>query len=202
MLIHELEQIRALADPLRLKILGAMGRRPRTTKQVAEVLGEKPTKLYHHVDTLERVGLIKLTETRPNRGTIEKYYQAVANRFEVGPSVFSTEPPSGEVIDAAGTVVKSLLDTAGAELALLARGGGNDRSKKAMVGRADCTLSPDQADQFRERLLTLLEEIKTAGQRAGGRGDRSRTSAGSYSVVVAFYPSPTSPKPARRRAPQ
>lgn len=27
----------------------------RTTKQVAERLGEKPTKLYHHVEALERV---------------------------------------------------------------------------------------------------------------------------------------------------
>ena len=30
---------------------------PRTTKQVAELLGEPPTRLYHHVAALERAGL-------------------------------------------------------------------------------------------------------------------------------------------------
>src|SRR5262245_52283071 len=87
--VTDLAQIRALADPLRLRILGALGREPRTTKQVADVLGEKPTKLYHHVEALERVGLVRLTETRPNRGTVEKYYQAVAGRFQVAGSALS-----------------------------------------------------------------------------------------------------------------
>ena len=87
--IVDLAQIRALADPLRLRMLGAMIDQPRTTKQVAELLGEKPTKLYHHVEALERVGLVRLVDTRPKRGTVEKYYQSVATLFQVGPSVFA-----------------------------------------------------------------------------------------------------------------
>src|ERR1700752_5178596 len=74
--LEDLEQIKVLADPLRLRVLEAFGEE-RTTKQVAELLGEKPTKLYHHVDALQRVGLITLSRTRQNRGTVEKYYLAV-----------------------------------------------------------------------------------------------------------------------------
>ena len=51
---------------------------PRTTKQVAELLGEPPTRLYHHVAALERAGLLKLKETRKNRGTVEKWYESIA----------------------------------------------------------------------------------------------------------------------------
>ena len=51
-------QIKALANPLRQQILELMIEAPITTKQVADRLGEKPTKLYHHVDTLEAAGLI------------------------------------------------------------------------------------------------------------------------------------------------
>ena len=58
--------------------------RPRTTAQVARELGEPPFRLYHHVRTLERAGLVRLVETRPNRGTTEKYYQATAREFELG----------------------------------------------------------------------------------------------------------------------
>ena len=76
--LENLNQIKALAHPLRQQILELMIEAPITTKQVADRLGEKPTKLYHHVDTLEVAGLIKLVKTRRKRGTIEKYYEAVA----------------------------------------------------------------------------------------------------------------------------
>lgn len=84
--IHTLvnwKQVKAMGDPLRIRILDAFKSDPRTTKQVAGLLGEPPTKLYHHVDLLERAGLIRLESTRQNRGTIEKYYRAVAQDFIV-----------------------------------------------------------------------------------------------------------------------
>ena len=87
--ITSLEQIKVVADPLRLRILECFSREEQTTKQVAQKIGEKPTRLYHHVELLERVGLIRRTRTRQNRGTLEKYYLAVARCFEAGPGLFS-----------------------------------------------------------------------------------------------------------------
>src|SRR5215470_15863362 len=75
-------ELRALAHPLRLRILELFAEAPRTTKQVADLLGEPPTRLYHHVAALERAGLLKLKETRKNRGTVEKWYEAVARSFD------------------------------------------------------------------------------------------------------------------------
>src|SRR3954462_12886708 len=71
-------ELRALAHPLRLRILELFAEAPRTTKQVAELLGQPPTRLYHPVAALERAGLLTLKETRKNRGTVEKWYEAVA----------------------------------------------------------------------------------------------------------------------------
>src|SRR5262245_60005872 len=88
--LSDLDQVKVLADPLRIRILEQLAIAERTTKQVAQRLGEKATKLYHHVDALERVGLIRLTRTRQNRGTIEKYYLAVARQFRADSRVFST----------------------------------------------------------------------------------------------------------------
>src|SRR5437899_3090059 len=70
--------LRALAHPLRLRIMELFAESPKTTKQVAELLGEPPTRLYHHVAALERAGLVVLKETRQNRGAIEKWYASVA----------------------------------------------------------------------------------------------------------------------------
>ena len=44
-----------------MRILTALNEE-RTTKQVAELLHEKPTRLYHHVDALERACLVQLTQ--------------------------------------------------------------------------------------------------------------------------------------------
>jgi DNA-binding transcriptional ArsR family regulator len=190
MIIHDLEQVRALADPLRLKILGALGRRARTTKQVAELLGEKPTKLYHHVEILERVGLVELKEMRPNRGTLEKYYQAVASRFEVGPAVFATEDASGEAVDATGAVISSFLDTVRKELDELVRSGATDDTKReALVGRSLLSLTPTRAGEVRARLIRMLEELRgDCDQASSDDGGEPPLGTVLYSLAVAFYP--------------
>src|ERR687885_2239721 len=81
-----LDQVRALAHPLRLRLLELFVRQPMTTKQAAEALGEPPTKLYHHVAALERAGLVRLRETRPNRGTTEKYFETVSGQLAASPA--------------------------------------------------------------------------------------------------------------------
>src|SRR5262245_14992699 len=83
------EQVRALAHPLRVRMLGAFAAQERTTRQVAEVLHEKPTRLYHHLKALAAAGLIRKTRTRRNRGTLETYYRAVAGSIRADPSLFS-----------------------------------------------------------------------------------------------------------------
>ena len=113
----DLEQVKVLADPLRLRILENLCDGPRTTKQVAELLGEKPTRLYHHVDALERVGLIRLSETRQVRGTVEKYYKAVARLIHADPSVFSGT--KGEQRDTMVEVVSTFFERTALELGSL-----------------------------------------------------------------------------------
>src|SRR5690348_9846704 len=115
-IIRDLQQVKALSDPIKLKILEAICLEPKTTKQVAEVLEEKqPTKLYHHVEALERVGLIKLVKTKANRGTVERYYQSVANRFQVDKSLFdisqNEEVEGEERIDPLESIFNGALKT-------------------------------------------------------------------------------------------
>ena len=95
-----------------MRILGALCEE-RTTKQVAELLNEKPTRLYHHVDALERAGLVQLTRTRPKRGTVEKYYRSVARRFEARVSTRGRSDASREAID---DVMGTMFSTTSAEV--------------------------------------------------------------------------------------
>src|SRR5262245_336642 len=119
--LKNLDQIKVLADPLRIRVLEGFCEE-RTTKQVAEFLGEKVTKLYHHVDALERVGLIKLSRTRQNRGTVEKYYVAVATTFRADSRAFQPKKKmkGGEKSTAMRQMISTIFDTTSAELTSLA----------------------------------------------------------------------------------
>src|SRR5262245_11441664 len=107
--LANLEQMKVLADPRRIRILEALGSEERTTKQVAEILGEPPTRLYHHVAALARVGLIRLARTRQRRGALEKYYVAVAKAFSADPKLFASHR-GPQAAEAAGTLATRFLD--------------------------------------------------------------------------------------------
>jgi DNA-binding transcriptional ArsR family regulator len=187
--VTDLAQIRALADPLRLKILGALSGLPRTTKQVAQVLGEKPTKLYHHVEALKRVGLVRLTETRPNRGTMEKYFQAVAAQFQVSASALS--PGGGKARSAQESMLTSILDTARRELNDCIRPGSlaePDPDQAPFVARILLKGSSRKVQGVRRRILRLIEALRADAADTAGTVAGSRHAKMTYSCTIVFCP--------------
>ena len=85
--------MRAVADRLRLRILEQLALQAMTVTQLAAVLGEVPAKLHYHVRELEKVGLLKLVETREKGGILEKYYRSVAKTIQAPGTLFQGVPP-------------------------------------------------------------------------------------------------------------
>src|SRR5262245_5857560 len=72
--IGDVETIKALSDPLRLRILEVMTAAPAetfTVKRLAGILGVSQTKLYHHVNQLVERELIRPAGQRVVSGIIE-----------------------------------------------------------------------------------------------------------------------------------
>jgi hypothetical protein len=170
-------------------MLGVFARGPHTTMQVAEELGEKPTRLYHHVAALLRAGVIELKETRPNRGTVERYYQAVAPGFTVDDSLLTpgSKPPAAS--RALTGVVAAILDSTRDELARVALS-----PKKAklsadapLVARALVVDSQDGIDALRAKLTALLESRACEKQTPAARKSPDQKT---YALTIAFYPVP------------
>ncbi len=90
--LETIEQLRTIADPLRARIYDLLVRQPLTAKQVGVALGEAPAKIHYHVRELERVGLVKLVETRERGGILEKYYRAVARILDTPPGLLQSQP--------------------------------------------------------------------------------------------------------------
>src|SRR5258706_13150843 len=98
------QELRALAHPLRLKLLEHFAGGPRTTMQVAAIIGEPPTRLYHHVNALARAGILRLKSTRQVRGTTEKYFELAKRQLGVMRARDTTPASSAALRGPAATV--------------------------------------------------------------------------------------------------
>ena len=71
--------VKALAHPLRVRILGALEERTASPSDLADELGAPLGNVSYHVRQLHGLGLIKLVKRTPRRGAIEHHYKAVAH---------------------------------------------------------------------------------------------------------------------------
>ena len=186
MVLTELEQIKVLADPLRIRILEELCEE-RTTKQVAERLGEKPTKLYHHVDALERVGLIELTRTRQNRGTLEKYYLAVARAFRADPQAFAGGEAQDDEKDALRSVVSTVMDSTTSEMmALIDSGHGVEGLEdEGLLSFLEIRGTREQLTEIRDRLMGIVQDLTDRAAALEGEEGPER-----YRLMIASFPLP------------
>ena len=183
--ISSLEQIKVIADPLRVRILETICLEPRTTKQVAEILGEKPTRLYHHVDALAEVGLIRLVDTRPVRGTTEKYYQAVARSFRTDPGLFSRSDAGDDEARALADVATTVMNNVTEELRDLVLSGYDISSEDdGLLSYVEVRASEDDIRVIQDRLLQILNDLQEMG------GDDAETSDAErrYRFSLAWFP--------------
>jgi len=79
--LQAFEQIKLLADSRRLKILRLLMAQPATLTQLADILGQSPAWVRHHVQKLEKADLIELSEVRTTGKIVEKFYRAKAGAF-------------------------------------------------------------------------------------------------------------------------
>lgn len=183
--ISDIDQVKALAHPLRMRIIETLGAsEPMTTKQVAEALGEKPTRLYHHVDKLEKAGLIRLTHTRQNRGTTEKYYEPIAKQFRAGAGLFNDEIPE-EVKGAMGPMIQTIFDNTMAEMLRLVEIG--DKAEKleeeGLLSYVEMHLPEEHAMAVREKLMDVLTYLEGLDEEEFGDAELRK-----FRLTTALYP--------------
>lgn len=181
-----LEQVRALSHPLRLRLLELFAARARTTKQAAGALAQPPTRLYHHVAVLERAGLVRLRETRPNRGTIEKYYEATPGKYSAGRQAEALLSRSPRELSTLGMM---LFEQARTEL-IRALAGAQGRPEVLVAVRGTAVLSPAGAKRLARRLAALVDTLRRPPKapRTARRG-RRRT----YALTIALVPTDGDP---------
>jgi DNA-binding transcriptional ArsR family regulator len=181
--LSTLKQLKALTDPLRLRLLEVFIQREATTKQAADILREKPTKLYHHAQNLEEAGLVRLVRTRRNRGTVEKYYRAVAEDFVVDRNLLELREGKARATRGyAALFLSGLKATLGEARRSVAAGlirSVQAGVRNALLYRHQFEGSEAAMKAFTARVQEWIAECQAA---EGGHGDVS------YGLTIAFYP--------------
>ena len=77
------DQLQALGDPTRWRILGRLLEGPASIQQLARALGAAKGTISHHVRVLDRAGMIRLVEEHRVRGVVEKRYARVGRQFRL-----------------------------------------------------------------------------------------------------------------------
>jgi hypothetical protein len=170
--IVDLETLKVISDPLRIRLLDAIGianraGKRRTVKQLAAELNIPHQKLYYHINLLEKHALIRVAETQVVSGIIEKHYQVQARSLSVARSLFERGVSRDQKAQAALALLDSALEaTRNDMIQLVDRFGLDDEElapldgRRGHISRALAGLSPDQAAEFHGRLTALVNEFE------------------------------------------
>ena len=174
--IKDLNQLRLLGDPLKLRLIQAFAEGEKTTKQVALELDESVTKLYRHVDALYDAGLLEIVSETPKRGTVERTFRAIAERFEVDHSLLS-DTSAGESVEA----IRELLRAGETEILRAIEATGDDDDANLMVMRFRVKGSREQITRLRKSLEEWLETMQQNQEEIPDDYEEA-------GALIAFYP--------------
>ncbi|MGH9107781.1 MAG: helix-turn-helix domain-containing protein [Acidimicrobiales bacterium] len=142
-------EARALAHPLRLRILRLCLDRALTNAELANALGERPATVLHHVRTLVGTGFLAEQRWRRGpRGSTEKPYRATGKSWYL----------EGAMADESGTMLRAVFQAVAAEVAEAGPGALVEGARMAI------RLRPEQLDDLVARVRDLIA-------RCGGPGD-------------------------------
>lgn len=191
-IISDLDTLRVAAEPLRMQILEVLIQQPLSVRQVAEKLGQSASKLYYHVNLLEKHGLIRLVETRQVANLVEKFYRAAAAGFEVDPGLLSFTIDQGKatyqdiLAGTLDTTREDILRSFQARLFDRERGA-PPQPRRALINRQVSRLTEERAGEFLERLEALVKEFEAAEKES--TGEHAESDLQTYALAIAYYPS-------------
>ena len=163
--IANLEVLQILVDSQRHRLVSLLIQEPLSARELAERLGLARTRLYYHLELLQRHGIVRVVETRVVAGLEERRYRAVARGFRVDRKLLAGQASEPQIADRQAAILEAVAgDLRARALTGTERPGEDD---DVLVGRKFLTLSDARRQELRARLGALLAEYEAND--AGGR---------------------------------
>lgn len=173
--VSDLETLKVLSDPLRMDILRLVATANIsgsfcTVKEISEKLQIPPTKLYYHINLLEKHGLLLIGDTQIVSGIIEKQYQIVAEDITVDKDILNTDEISeDEQLESLLETIRSLVDNTYMDIKkslklmymerAVEKGGGPKARKLSSIHftNSELHLTVEQADSLIDEIRSLMK---------------------------------------------
>ena len=188
MMVEDLETLKILADPMRNQILEILAPEKLTINQMAKKLGLSPSKLYYHINLLEKYGLIQEVDSIVKANIIEKVYWISAYECKMDDSLCNFSTPEGQ--ESTMTVMVTPIDSTREDMirSLEARAtalnqGAEEHPRDVVIYRELRKMSDQAADAFSERIKEVLDDFEDYEE--DGESEDIHVRA----LTVAFYPS-------------
>ena len=183
---------KALAHPLRSRILARLEEKTASPSELAEELDISLGVVSYHVRRLHALGFLKLVRRVPRRGAMEHYYTTVA-----GPRISSQawESTPGVVKQA---VLGATLAEIGGQASAAVQAGGFE-SPRAHLSRSPITVDRKGWDQLSRELDRLVSRIERIASESRERlRDEPDHEARRATVALMLFQTPE-PKPGPKR---
>lgn len=177
--------LKVLADPIRSFAVYSLVPKAKTARMLADELGVPVTRLYYHLQQLERHGLVFVERTRLVSGILEKHYRAAAREMLLDRDALAGmgrgDPASTEAL------LGFVFDQSRVEIARGLREGRIDPRKRApevdglVAWRNVLKLSPAQAARLYAKLHAFWMEYDAIAHAPAEDGRM-------YAFAVALYP--------------
>ena len=198
-------KLRVLADPIRSFVVYSLVPEAKTVKQLADELGCPPTRLYYHMQQLEKHALVFVEKRRTVSGIVEKHYRAAGRELTLDRQAFTT---TGK-LDASrrDALLGFVFDQSRLEILRGLEDGRIDIERRAPAAgaliayRNVLKLSDDQAERLYRRLYDFWMEYDVIAREPATEGRF-------YAFMTALYPNDMQPATApaataaRKRAPR
>ena len=188
MMVEDLETLKILADPMRNQILEILAPEKGTINQMAKKLGLSPSKLYYHINLLEKYGLIQEVDSIVKANIIEKVYWISAYECKMDHDLCNFSSPEGQ--ESTMTVMVTPIDSTREDMirSLEARAtalnqGAEEHPRDVVIYRELRKMSDQAADAFTERIKEVLDDFEDYEE--DGEGEDIHVRA----LTVAFSPS-------------
>lgn len=178
--VEDPRYVKALAHPLRVRILSMLEERDASPVQLAEHLDATLGTVAYHVRTLERLGLIEMVATHQRRGATEHVYAAREHPRFSEDAWSSTNPMTKHVM------IASALSQIGEFATNSAAAGGFDRADATFTRNA-IKLDEQGFQALSEATKRWLDEVAQIESQAGERLSRSGEKALDAGLVLLLF---------------
>ncbi|MGD6967002.1 ArsR/SmtB family transcription factor [Rossellomorea vietnamensis] len=174
MIIRDYNQLKALSDPFRVKLMLRLVESPFTGQQLSEVFDLSRARIHYHLRELEKLGLIEIVKTEEKNGIIQKFYQSVASGFYPDASLM---PHKEEISNTKRQMLYGMLDRTMTRLLeapndAFEEAGPNDPADWNILATSwETKVTEENFRWYTKKYFELLEELQNRAEKDADNPD-------------------------------